>query len=158
MANELSQRLRVVEEARKWIGTPYHHRASVKGHGCDCAQLLVNAFSAAGLIEHFNPAVYSMDWHLHRGEEKYLGEVERLLTRVDDDCRSILERGPDVHFEPGEVLMFRLGRTYSHSALVTEWPYMVHAYAPAHVVEECRIFGTPMASRPTLVYSYWRNS
>lgn len=152
----MEQRLRVVEEARKWLGTPYHHRASVQGHGCDCAQLLVRAFSGAGLIEYFVPAVYSMDWHLHRSEEKYLAEVEKILHRVSDDDTPQYLR-PTQEFLPGEVLMFRLGRTYSHSAMVTEWPRVIHAYAPSRMVEESSIRGTPMSCRPMLSYTFWRD-
>ncbi|MEE8633091.1 MAG: hypothetical protein V3S93_01305 [Methyloceanibacter sp.] len=27
-------------KARGWLGTPYHHQASVKGVGCDCLGLV----------------------------------------------------------------------------------------------------------------------
>jgi cell wall-associated NlpC family hydrolase len=30
----------IVEEARSWLGTPYHHQAALKGVGCDCIGLL----------------------------------------------------------------------------------------------------------------------
>jgi NlpC/P60 family putative phage cell wall peptidase len=36
--NEL--RLRVLSEARAWLGTPYRHQASVKGQGADCLGLI----------------------------------------------------------------------------------------------------------------------
>jgi cell wall-associated NlpC family hydrolase len=26
----------VIAEARTWLGTPWHHQASLKGVGCDC--------------------------------------------------------------------------------------------------------------------------
>ena len=158
MDKEQEERARVVASAREWLGTPYHHRASVKGHGCDCAQLLVNAFAGAGLMDLFEPAVYSMDWHLHRGEEKYLGEVEQRLHRVDDDERPYVSRPKGTSFEPGDVLMFRLGRTFSHSAMVTQWPYVIHAYAPSQIVEEVDMRGTPLDSRPLRVYTFWRAS
>lgn len=154
---EQEERARVVAAAREWLGTPYHHRASVKGHGCDCAQLLVNAFSGAGLMDFFEPAVYSMDWHLHRGEEKYLAEIEQRLKLVDDDERAVIERPESFQPQPGDVLMLRLGRTFSHSALVTQWPYVIHAYAMSQIVEEVDIRGTPLALRPLRVYTYWRD-
>lgn len=31
---------KVVESARKWLGTPYHHQASLTGVGCDCIGLI----------------------------------------------------------------------------------------------------------------------
>ena len=39
-----AQRAAVVAEARSWIGTPYHHAADVKGHGVDCAMLLIRVY------------------------------------------------------------------------------------------------------------------
>ena len=26
----------IIAEARSWLGTPWHHQASLKGVGCDC--------------------------------------------------------------------------------------------------------------------------
>ena len=66
-------RAAVVAEARSWIGTPYHHAADVKGHGVDCAMLLVRVYCDLGLIEPFDPRPYTRDWFLHRSEERYLG-------------------------------------------------------------------------------------
>ena len=31
---------RALAEARRWIGTPYQHQASVLGAGCDCLGVL----------------------------------------------------------------------------------------------------------------------
>lgn len=154
----MEERLRVVEEARKWLGTPYHNGARVLGSGVDCAQLLACAFVSAGVLAPFTPDRYASDWHLHRGEEKYLGEVERYASLVDPDRRSIKERGNEFFAPPAEVLMLRNGRTFSHSVLVTEWPRVIHAYAMSEVVEEVNVLGTIMAEKPMLVYSVWGKS
>lgn len=158
MDNEEDIRRRIVEAAREWLGTPYHHRSRVKGHGCDCAQLVVASYAQAGVFEYFAPGIYSKDWHLHRGEEKYIAEVEKYLVRVDDDERPMIERPKDVQYRPGDVLMFRLGRTYSHSAIVTQWPYIIHASAPSIMVEEVMLRGTPMERRPTRAYTFRRDT
>ena len=39
------KRADIVEEARSWLGTPYHHQAALKGVGCDCIGLLRDVFS-----------------------------------------------------------------------------------------------------------------
>lgn len=153
--NELAQRQRVRYEARLWTGTPYHHRAAVLGSGVDCARLLLEVFAGAGLIERFTPDKYSHDWHLHRDEEKYLHTIERYAVRSDDSLASINDRAEDFTVQTGNILMWRLGRTYSHSAVVTDWPYIIHAYYPSMIVEEVDVRGTPMAERPMRVYSYW---
>src|SRR5215207_7343246 len=36
----MTTREQIVAAARGWIGTPYHHQASVKGVGCDCLGLI----------------------------------------------------------------------------------------------------------------------
>jgi cell wall-associated NlpC family hydrolase len=36
--------------------------------------------------------------------------------------------------EPGDIALFRFGRTYSHGAIVTEWPRLIHAYWSIGVV------------------------
>ena len=78
-------RAAVVAEARSWIGTPYHLGADVKGAGVDCAMILVRVFCDLGLVAPFDPRPYSNDWHLHRGEEVYLG---LLLARSREVART----------------------------------------------------------------------
>lgn len=36
--------------------------------------------------------------------------------------------------EPGDVAVFRYGRCYSHGAIVTRWPEIIHAIAALGVV------------------------
>lgn len=151
---ELEQRAAVVAEARRWKGTPYHHRAHVLGAGVDCALLILEAFAGAGIEERFDPGQYNADWHLHRSEEKYLEVVERYMARVHAN-EAPLSLQPDFTALPGDVLMFRVGRTFSHGAIVTSWPFIIHAYYPSRIVEEVDIQRTPMAMRPMRLYSYW---
>ena len=148
------ERLAVIQEARRWKGTPYHHRAHVLGVGIDCAQLLLQVFAAAGLIDDFDPEIYTCDWHLHRSEEKYLATIESYAHRTDDSELSLNNR-PDLFVETGDILMWRVGRTFSHSAIVINWPFIIHSYLPSMIVEEVDVRGTPMADRPMRVYSYW---
>ena len=35
-----ARRARIVATARSWLGTPYHHQASLRGVGCDCLGLV----------------------------------------------------------------------------------------------------------------------
>lgn len=145
--DELSARARVVAAAREWIGTPYRHMADVKGAGCDCAMLLVRVYCDLGLVARFDPRPYARDWHLHRGEERYL--------------TFLLERARAVAAPlPGDVVLFRYGRCFSHGGIVTiaEPLTIVHAFAPARrVIEEelshnCEIFARLGDAR---FASYW---
>lgn len=153
--NEAIQRAAVVREARRWLGTPYHHRAAVLGVGVDCAQLVLEAFVGAEIEERFDPGSYNHDWHLHRNEERYLEIVESYMARVDSSELSLKDRQEPCLLNPGDVVMFRVGRTFSHAAIVTAWPYIIHSYFPSRMVEEVSIIGTPMAERPMRSYSYW---
>jgi hypothetical protein len=58
------RRLVVVEEARGWLGSPYHHMGRVKGAGTDCLMMLVEVYEAAGVVPHIEVPFYSADWNL----------------------------------------------------------------------------------------------
>jgi len=153
---ELAQRVALVKEARRWNATRFHHRAAKLGHGVDCAHLLLEAHVGAGLAERIKIDFYPCDWHMHRDEEKFLGYVERLLNRVDpEDGEARLDERPDFYARPGNVLLWRYGRTFSHGAIVTEWPRIIHASFPAQCVLEESVMGGILATRPMRQYSFW---
>lgn len=54
MANNLS-RMDAVAEARAWLGTPFHHQASVKCVGCDCIGLIKGVGVTLRLVD-YDPA------------------------------------------------------------------------------------------------------
>jgi len=155
---EMEQRAAVVAEARSWVGTPYHHMGEVKGAGCDCAQLIKHAFLGAGVVLDFEVERYTSDWHLHRSEEKYLSKVEEYCgeTHPGEVPLELRMKDPGFRPLPGDIIMFRIGRTYSHGCVVTEWPMVVHANLPSGRVEEISVLGTPVSRRVSRVYSYWK--
>lgn len=114
---EQTERARVVEIAKTWLRTPYHHQGRVKGAGVDCGMLLLEVFEEAGLIPHIDPGHYPPDWALHRSEERYLGWVEQYAHPVE---------GP----EPGDLALYKVGRCISHAGIVIEWPTIIHASMP----------------------------
>jgi cell wall-associated NlpC family hydrolase len=144
---ESAQRAAVVAAARAWIGTPYHNCADIKGVGVDCGMLLVRVFVDLGLCPPFDPRPYPVDWHLHRGEERYLGFV------FD---RSAESKAP----LPGDVMVFRYGRCYSHGGIVTVARPLtiVHAYYQTRMVIEnevsCDAVLADPARRPRF-FSLW---
>ena len=123
MSGESEQRAAILAEARSWIGTPYHHMADIKGVGVDCAMILVRVFCDLGLVAPFDPRPYTRDWHLHRGEERYLAA---LLERAHLVARP----------EPGDIVVFRYGRCFSHGGIVTRAAPLtiLHAFHPARCV------------------------
>jgi NlpC/P60 family putative phage cell wall peptidase len=153
---EQAQRAGVVAEARSWLGTPYHHGARVKGAGVDCAQLLIGVFSAVGLIEPPRLENYPPDWHLHRSAERYLGVVLAHAHELEGDAPL-----------PGDVVLWRFGRCFSHGAIVIDWPLVIHAYlARPCVLEDAERAvwldtigegGGSGRKRPRRFFSYWRD-
>jgi cell wall-associated NlpC family hydrolase len=144
---EIEQRAAVVAEARKWIGTPYHNCADVKGAGVDCGMLIVRVFVDTGLCAPFDPRPYPADWHLHRSEERYLGFVF-------DRCSDVTEP------QPGDVMVVRIGRCYSHGGVVTNAKPLaiVHAFFQAHRVLEEEVAHNIVLSDPARkprFFSYW---
>lgn len=118
---ELQQQ--VLEEAHTWLGTPWHHEGEVKGAGVDCAMLLVCVFGAVGAIPHIDPRPYPIDHMLHSGDERFMGWLQQHANEVD-------AADP----QTGDVVIYRVGRCFSHAAIVTEWPYIIHAFRDERAV------------------------
>lgn len=154
---EEEEREKVVAEARSWIGTPYHHMACVKGAGVDCGQIIKATYEATGMIESFVQGKYTHDWHFHRDEEAYLSSLTNHLDLITEGDLTLDQRAEDPSFQPlpGDVIMFKIGRTYSHGCMVTEWPLVVHANYGSDCVEEIVATGSVMARRYCRVYSFW---
>ena len=118
------QQSAIVIEARRWLNTPYHHGAAVHGAGVDCLMLLCCVFNLAGVVPWTDPRPYPSDWMLHRNEERY-------LLGLEGHAKELPAGTPP---EPGDIATFRFGRTFSHAAIVTEWPNIIHAFLPAGIV------------------------
>lgn len=129
---------------------------AIKGKGVDCAQIILESFREAGVPITYEVERYSSDWHMHRDEERYLSVVTRYMPADVTDQRPMTERGPGFNPLPGDVLLWKVGRTFSHSGIVTDWPYVVHASLPDAVVLEVDIRGTVMDRLPMVHTSYWR--
>ena len=147
MNGETEQRAAVVAEARSWIGTPYHNCADIRGVGVDCGMLIVRAFVDTGLCAPFDPRPYPFDWHLHRSEERYLGFVFDRAAEVSEP-------------QPGDVVVFRIGRCYSHGGIATAASPLtiVHAYHPARQVVEDVVHRDARLSAPGRArrfFSFW---
>ena len=124
----MSAGARAVEEARRWIGTPYLHQASRHGVGCDCLGLLRGVWRALYGEEPEAVPPYTPDWSEPQGEERLLAAALRHLAPAT---------GP---LAAGDVLLFRLrqGSVAKHlgiAALAPEGPQVIHAYTGHGVIE-----------------------
>lgn len=120
----MTTRETTLQAAREWVGTPYHHRARVKGVGCDCLMLIVEAYTAAGLLPENLPVPdYSPDIMFHSDDSSYLDAVLAYCDEVETP-------------KPGDIALWKFGKTWSHGAIVSAWPSVIHAYAPFKQVIE----------------------
>ena len=135
-----------VEEARRWIGTPYLHQASVRGAGCDCLGLLRGVWRAVYGDEPEAVPVYTADWSEPQRDEVLWRGAERHLDRKDCADAAI-----------GDVLLFRmkdygvakhLGLQSSTGAAAR----FIHAYSGHGVVESS--FSAPWARRLVARFSF----
>jgi len=142
MASEEEERQMVIAEARSWVGTPFRHCSAVKGAGCDCAMLLVSSFVASGLVPPFDPRPYPTAWHLHQDEEKFLGWIAKYAGEVKTP-------------KPGDIVLYKFGRCYSHGAIMVSPTEIVHAYFRERKVVVSETFLAGLAERPQRYFSLW---
>ena len=116
----------IVGVARAWIGTPYHHQASVRGVGADCIGLVRGVWRDLYGFEVCRPPAYSPDWAEAAGEEMLLQAARAHLA--ERDVAAML---------PGDVLVFRFraGVPAKHAAVLVRPAGMVHAAAGVPVAE-----------------------
>ena len=108
----------IVALARGWIGTPYHHQASVRGVGCDCLGLVRGVYREYTGLDPESPPAYSRDW----------AEARQAETMLDAASRHLIAVAP-ADAQPGHVLIFRLrpDTVAKHSAILASPTTMIHA-------------------------------
>lgn len=111
-----AQRAAVVAEAMTWLRTPWHHRGSLKGVGVDCAQFVLRVYVNCGLCADVDTGEYPRDWHVHKTEERF-------LAFVPDFAREIGQ----AEAQPGDLMLVRIGRVFSHGVIILDWPQGIHA-------------------------------
>jgi NlpC/P60 family putative phage cell wall peptidase len=127
---DLALRRAAVAEARRWLGTPYCHQASVRGAGADCLGLLRGVWRATLGDEPEQPPPYSGDWSEASGDERLMAAAMRHLVPIGREAAGA-----------GDVLLFRMrpAAPAKHlGILVTDrlvQGRMIHAYSGHGVTE-----------------------
>jgi len=114
-------REQIVEEARRWLGTPYQHKGRVLGRAADCAAVVVCVAHTLGLEyeEH-------LDYGRVPNPRRMMEELDKYLIRI----RAIEAQPADVYFMAWK-------KRPHHLALKTDVG-ILHAYnlvKPPRVVE-----------------------
>ncbi|MCC6919416.1 MAG: C40 family peptidase [Alphaproteobacteria bacterium] len=119
-------RAHAVDAARRWIGTPYRHRASLMGAGADCLGVVRGVWRMLCGAEAEMPPAYAPLW-----AETGAGEALR------DGLARHMRALPVEAAQAGDVMLFRFapGAAAKHAAVLSGGGRMVHAYAGRGVVE-----------------------
>ena len=117
----------IITAARRWIGTPYHDQASVRGVGCDCLGLIRGVWCEVIGDEPTDIPPYTRDW----GET---GEVEVLA----EGASKWLQPVPLTNIKPGCILLFRMKDTAiaKHCGIMSDASHFIHAYERVGVIEQ----------------------
>ncbi|ODT09107.1 MAG: peptidase P60 [Kaistia sp. SCN 65-12] len=116
----------IVDAARLWLGTPYHHQASLRGVGCDCLGLVRGVWRDLCGDEPETPPPYSPSWAESLRQETLALAAERhLQPHTLSDVR------------PGDVLLFRWREHLpaKHCAILAGPDRIIHAHDGAAVAE-----------------------
>jgi NlpC/P60 family putative phage cell wall peptidase len=116
----------IVTEARRWLGTPYHHQASVRGVGTDCLGLVRGIWRSLHGAEAEAVPPYSHDWAEATGAETMLAAARRHLIERERTA-----------IAPGDVLIFRY-RAHAvakHVGILSGPASMIHAIEGRAVTE-----------------------
>jgi len=119
-------RATIVAAARRWIGTPYQHQASLIHLGCDCLGLVRGVWRDTIGEEPEIAPPYSPDWAEALGAETLLDAAKRHFQPV-----------AVADFHEGDVLLFRFRDHLParHLGVATSPTHMVHAHSGACVSE-----------------------
>ena len=120
------QREDIVAAARRWIGTPYRHQASVVGAGADCLGLVRGVWREVIGAEPERPPGYTPEWAEALGQETLLEAARRHMHEI-----AIGES------RAGDVLLFRmaLGAPAKHVGILSAPDRIIHAYWGRSVCE-----------------------
>jgi NlpC/P60 family putative phage cell wall peptidase len=108
----------IIEIARSWIGTPFHHQSSLKLVGCDCLGLLLGIWRELYGHEPWVPA-YGTDWARNHRDDALFHALQKYFIPEESDA-----------LHAGRVLLFRWRSNWpaSHVGLTTSAQTMIHAY------------------------------
>jgi cell wall-associated NlpC family hydrolase len=143
-ALERQQRAAFIAAALSWVGTPYRQLGYTKGPkgAVDCSMLLVGALVEGRVFEPFDPRPYSPNWFLARSEEKYLAWLDTIGA-------------PTTNPKPGDVIVYKMGRCYAHSAIIVDDRVMVHAYSRERRCTKTERTWPDLAKREHIFYDFW---
>ncbi len=119
-------RQQIIQTARTWLNTPYHHQASTKQIGTDCLGLILGIYKELyGNLPETLPN-YSPDWAESSNIETMLNGAQKHLTEI-----------PIHTAKPADIAIFRFrpNTIAKHAAILMPENKMIHAMENTKVSE-----------------------
>jgi len=145
MRTEDEVRKAIIEEALTWCNTPFHDRAGIKNVGVDCAYLPIRVLNSVRFLpeEIPDPDPYSPQIMLHSKEELYLPIVKKYMHEIQES-----------EVKPADFVLYRVGHSFSHGAIVIEWPnFVIHPVRDRGVIGSHGIEEGFLRRRPRRFFS-----
>lgn len=125
----MTTRARIVQEARNWIDSPFHHQGRLKGVGVDCAGLVIGIARELGIVApDFNVAAYPRS-----------PDGETLMHLAEIHLTPIAE----ADMQPGDVIVVAVDREPQHIGVLGDYRHgglsIIHAASNAGFVIETRL-------------------
>jgi cell wall-associated NlpC family hydrolase len=105
---------------------------------------LIAVYQEVGLIPEFSVEHYSHQWHLHRTREWYLEYLNKFGREI-----------PEGRQGSGDVVIWKIGRVFSHAAIILAWPDVIHAMNGRGVIIENVAWAPRLAGRERKFFSPW---
>ena len=101
---------KIIHEAEKWIGTPFHHQGRTIGVGVDCAGLII------GVARDLN--IFNCTFTGY-GRQPYLGLLEKEMEKYLIKTSSL---------EPGCIILMKFKTEPQHLCFYAGNDQIIHAY------------------------------
>lgn len=104
----------IIEKAREFINTPYEHQGRLRGIGIDCCGLIICVAHELGISDYD------------------IGQYDRWADGVDLIKEFTSECNPINDWEPGDILVFTIGKIPRHCGIVGSKDgnvTLIHAYS-----------------------------
>lgn len=125
----MTTRAHIVEAARAWLGTPFHHQASLKGVGCDCIGLVRGVAVEQGCV----PADFSLPAYARTPDGDQLIELaDQHMQRIERTA-----------MQPGDVVAVAFDVDPQHFGILGDYRHgglsIIHAHSGHGSVVETRL-------------------
>lgn len=120
----------IVDCARGYIGTPFHHQGRRKGVGIDCLGLLVEVARELALVSRTGELLADCD-ELNYSHQP---DTQKMIRILSEQLYPIPVAGIDA----GDIILLNIDRSPQHMGIVSDIG-LIHAYAQARKVVEHRL-------------------